>query len=291
MTRTLTVALAALSLLAHTASAQRAPTRDAALDQMVAAERAFAKAALDDTQGAFVQWMAADGYLYRPRVVRARAWLGARPMPPGLMLTWEPAYADMSASGDLGYTTGPWISTRRDFPDAPPTFGQYVSLWRRQADGSWKTELNLGVAHEPDPIGAKSLTRAPAPAYRATADGEAHRRSLFNADSALDAAARARRAAPAFLENRLPELRLLRPNRFAIRGDSAINVLRATPTYHWRTAGGGVSRAGDLGYTFGVYSITVPGGRGGETGDYLRIFRRDAKGTWRVVLDATSPTG
>ena len=48
--------------------------------------------------------------------------------------------------------------------------------------------------------------------------------------------------------------------------------------------------AGDLGYTDGVYAVTAAqNARPSETGDYLRIWRRDESGDWRVALDLTSP--
>ena len=280
----------ALVFSALPVAAQQRITTDTALASMVAAERAFSKHSLErGAQDAFLTWMSGDGFLYRPRVVSAHAFLRARPMPRGTLLTWDPAFADVAASGDLGYTTGEWISSRRDFPDAPPTFGQYATIWRRQMDGAWKAELNVGVAHEPDAVGVKSLATAAPPEYRSTTRGNApDRASLFSADSALSATARSSNAATAFQARAGAGMRLLRMGRFPIRGDSANALLRATPSYRWQHAGGGISAAGDLGYTYGVYSIVPQGGRA-EGGDYLRIWRRDRGGVWRVVLDLTSP--
>ncbi|MBX7124594.1 MAG: DUF4440 domain-containing protein [Cyclobacteriaceae bacterium] len=58
-------------------------------------------------------------------------------------LTWEPLKAE--ASGDLGYTFGNWTlksttTTGRD----TTTYGNYVSIWKRQPDGSWKYVLDTG---------------------------------------------------------------------------------------------------------------------------------------------------
>lgn len=280
----------ALISLAAPAAAQRIRS-DSALASMIAAERAFSKHSLErGTQEAFLRYMAEHSFLYRPKVVRARAFLQARPMPRGLMLAWEPAYADVAASGDLGYTTGEWISQRRDYPDAPPTFGQFATIWRRQADGSWKAEVNIGIAHDPDPVGVKALATAAAPEYRSNARrAAADSLSLFAADSALSVLAQETSAATAFQRRAGAGLRLLRMGRFPLRADTANAVLRATPTYRWKAVGGGISSAGDLGYTFGVYSIVPPLGGNTESGDFLRVWRRDRDGLWRVVLDVTSP--
>ena len=60
-------------------------------------------------------------------------------------LTWTPVYADISASGDLGYTYGTFEFRSKD-KDGKPTVGhgKYTSVWRKQKDGSWKVVLDMG---------------------------------------------------------------------------------------------------------------------------------------------------
>jgi ketosteroid isomerase-like protein len=60
-------------------------------------------------------------------------------------LTWTPVYADMAASGDLGYTYGTFEFRSRD-KDGKPTveYGKYVSIWKKQKDGSWKVVMDMG---------------------------------------------------------------------------------------------------------------------------------------------------
>jgi ketosteroid isomerase-like protein len=60
-------------------------------------------------------------------------------------LTWTPVYADMAASGDLGYTYGTYEFRSRD-KDGKPTVehGKYASIWKRQKDGSWKVVMDMG---------------------------------------------------------------------------------------------------------------------------------------------------
>lgn len=64
---------------------------------------------------------------------------------PGVSLTWEPSRADIAASGDLGWTTGRYVLESPE-ADGEVVRGQgvYVSLWRRQDDGSWKGVMDLG---------------------------------------------------------------------------------------------------------------------------------------------------
>src|SRR5208337_5592504 len=60
-------------------------------------------------------------------------------------LTWTPVGADISASGDLGYTYGTFEfhSKDKDGKDLVD-HGKYTSIWKKQKDGSWKVVLDMG---------------------------------------------------------------------------------------------------------------------------------------------------
>lgn len=62
-------------------------------------------------------------------------------------LVWTPVYADISASGDLGYTSGTYEFRSKD-KDGKPTVshGKYTSIWKKQPDGNWKVVLDMGNA-------------------------------------------------------------------------------------------------------------------------------------------------
>lgn len=58
-------------------------------------------------------------------------------------LTWEPIKADVD--GDIGYTFGNYFlkTQTADLRDTT-LYGNYVSIWKRQPDGSWKYVLDTG---------------------------------------------------------------------------------------------------------------------------------------------------
>lgn len=62
-------------------------------------------------------------------------------------LTWTPVGADISSSGDLGYTYGTYAFHSKD-KDGKPTvdYGKYTSIWKLQKDGNWKVVLDMGNA-------------------------------------------------------------------------------------------------------------------------------------------------
>jgi ketosteroid isomerase-like protein len=64
---------------------------------------------------------------------------------PNFTLEWNPIYADVAASGDLGYTIGKWTRTVKDSTGAATTaHGTYLTVWRKQKDGSWKVVADTG---------------------------------------------------------------------------------------------------------------------------------------------------
>jgi ketosteroid isomerase-like protein len=66
-------------------------------------------------------------------------------------LRWTPLGADISASGDLGYTYGNYEFQAKDKDGKPVVdYGKYTSIWKRQKDGSWKVVLDMGNA-SPEP--------------------------------------------------------------------------------------------------------------------------------------------
>ena len=69
-------------------------------------------------------------------------------------MSWEPVYAQVAAagdsSGDLGYTLGNYIARGIDAEGQEVAQrGNYVTIWRKQEDGSWKVALDTGNAGPP----------------------------------------------------------------------------------------------------------------------------------------------
>jgi ketosteroid isomerase-like protein len=64
----------------------------------------------------------------------------------GVQIAWEPVASGLSPAGDLGYTVG---TSRFTAPDSKGVRvethrGSYVTIWRRQPDGSWKVLFDTG---------------------------------------------------------------------------------------------------------------------------------------------------
>lgn len=257
-------------LFAAVLAAAPAPASD--YEDLVAAERAFAADALArNTRAAFLAYLAEDGLVFEPgptsgqRVWTARKEDKAR-------LEWAPEMAEVAASGDLGYTSGPWRFTPEG-ADKPAAFGHYFTVWRKGADGKWKVLIDHGVSHGevafPKTVlrrGGLSLGEAPTWPV-----GSAELRS---ADLAPAGALNPRMVSADFLR--------LRPGS---PPDSKAEG-KAFPDQAARIDTGQViSAAGDLAATWG-------GGASGPS--WIRIWRRpsasDAPGAgWVLAVDLSLP--
>jgi ketosteroid isomerase-like protein len=63
---------------------------------------------------------------------------------PGFQIRWEPESAFVSQSGDLAYMIERNVTTVND-PQGNPvtTYGKVVTVWRKDADGSWRNIVDM----------------------------------------------------------------------------------------------------------------------------------------------------
>ncbi|WP_246859541.1 DUF4440 domain-containing protein [Spirosoma sp. KCTC 42546] len=63
----------------------------------------------------------------------------------GPVLTWQVLKADASSSGDLGYTFGQWMLTKKDNAGKRTSEqGVYITVWKRQRNGQWRFVVDGG---------------------------------------------------------------------------------------------------------------------------------------------------
>ncbi|HEV2765145.1 MAG TPA: hypothetical protein VGV38_19335, partial [Pyrinomonadaceae bacterium] len=183
---------------AFAASAQ-GDGREAALRAMVESERAFSRASVErGISAAFVAYSADDGVIFRDTPLNSKKFWTERGTVPGL-LTWQPAYADMARAGDLGYTFGPWEFRPKTADEKPTGQGHFVTVWRRQPDGSWKFAADIGISNPPPSnVPALQLAETRGGKPDAKPDAEAERARLLKLESDFSADSLARGAATAY---------------------------------------------------------------------------------------------
>jgi ketosteroid isomerase-like protein len=82
---------------------------------------------------------------------------------PGNDISWQPSKVDVSSSGDMGYSMGSYTLTMKDAQGNPVTdHGKYTEVWKKQADGKWKTVADMWNSDLP--VAAVASSAAPAKA-------------------------------------------------------------------------------------------------------------------------------
>ena len=261
-----------------------------ALQEMVKTEQAFSKMAAEkSSREAFMAFIADDGLLFRPGAVNGKKWMLEHPVPPSdkkPLLVWQPAFAGMSESGDMGFTTGPW-EFKTDVKDEKPVgYGHFVTVWKKQPDGSWKFVVDLGITHPQSggPLTLWQPTETKKTQTVTPVDVTSTRQALLDRDQKYSAAVVSDSLAKAFVAYAAPEVRLYRVTHLPYIGrDAALEALaNTTGQVKWQPIAADVSRAGDLGYTHGTYEA------GNEHGSYVRIWRKQ-NGAWQIVMDVATP--
>lgn len=97
---------------------------------------------------AFLAYVADDGVLLRPNSYpiegrKAIEELYKKSSDSSYILTWNPLYADVSSSGDMGYTYGTW-EFKTKTGDDKPSYGTYTTFWKKDKKGKWKFVLDTG---------------------------------------------------------------------------------------------------------------------------------------------------
>ena len=274
-------------------------TSNVSLTSLVESERAFAATSVKiGARPAFMMYFADDAVVFRPHPVKYKAAMKNVPPPKSpteATLEWEPIWADISRGGDLGYTTGPSVWTDHSPAKRPTYYGFYFSFWKKQPTGEWKVVFDVGT-ELPGPYNEPRVLRSPARvenrAPTAEMSAQKQRSSLMIAESDFLETARQKGTRKALEENLDMEARIYRQNAQPVVGIDSIQAYFSTKPYlsTWEPLEASVAEAGDLGYSYGSYTIKN-GSRPGEDekGYYLHAWRRDASNRWKLVAEVTSP--
>ncbi len=245
---------------------------------LATAEMAFARESLElGTRTAFLHALSDEGILFQPGPQNGKKSWEAKPATGGGVLQWQPVLAATATNGDLGYTTGPWSFKENAAAKEATAFGQFVSIWRRE-NGQWKLLFDVG-SDNPRP----TATATELQLVENHAPNESPVIALASM-LALDRSYAADRAGK-FSSVAEESLRYYPPREFPILGQSAAAAaLRAAgKPITFGEAKGEVSHGGDLGVAWGEYTAdTIPG-------YYLRIWRKNRSGEWKLALELLRP--
>lgn len=258
---------------------------------VVEAERAFSGRSLErGAKAAFLDVLAPQSIVLDPGPQPGRQHYEAQ-KDVGARLSWVPGYAEVSRGGDMGYTTGLYTRSQAE----GTSFGQYATVWRKQADGTWKVVIDGGNRHAPPLQVAGKLEFLPAPAKVKRKDrpqplavGPELRR-LQAAEVVLNSAW-ATGGSQALVAHGTLDLRYLPPDAPMVSGRAAVEATLTTrqDTLSFTPTGAEIAASGDLGYSYGEADRKAGPSAPTEAGGYLRVWRRSERGVWQVALELHS---
>lgn len=253
-----------------------------AAQSIAAAETAFAVHSVrEDMRVAFLAAFADDGVFVRKGWVAARAHL-ANQAAPAIVLDWRAQYVEAAASGEIGLSTGPWKLTSKTQPAAPPAFGQFVTIWKREPGKPWKVAVDLGIGHP-----APSLWEQPLVSVAVRGETARGAASIRDAEERFASDARSSLRS-AYAKHGSDSLRFYRDGAAPVLGKAAAMASGAIAEegLAWSIDRIETSRAQDFGYARGSYAARNNSAI--ALGYFLRAWRVEA-GEWRIALDVANP--
>jgi len=260
----------------------------AKVNKVVSAEQAFDR--LVERKGikdAFLAVADSNGIVFKPHVIKITDFYNSIGKQPGT-LSWQPKFARISYNGDLAFSAGPYVY-QNGKDDTDKVFGDYVSVWRADADGKLKLLIDLGIQH-PEPE-KEELTdfKEPDTTKRGAASKDPFngKTVIMNTDKVFNHELTVSVLA-SYKEFLSPEGRYYFPGFEPISGTDKIMKFLANESIsiNAKTLEAGRSTSGDLAYTYGTARIK----KGDIVSDYnyVRIWEIDAGHKWNILLEVFS---
>ncbi len=257
------------------------------VSSLIDAETAFAADSDENgLQAALLARLAEGAVIFDPTPSEASAALqrGARLLE---RATWQPFRADIAASGDLGYTAGHWTNGADG--------GRYVTVWRYSPDATWRVRITARTAG--GPIAEKVDGALSIPFHRGWIRArrklyqEAARVAMLKADRDMAA-----RSLSDGLEHAVEGIAadsalFLRDGLIPLTGrEDVVTYLRKQKGItSWIPVDAEISRAGDLGFTYGLQTSKVSEmDTTAVTSAYVRIWKAKPDSTWQLDVDFVS---
>lgn len=258
------------------------PLAAADIDALVDAENTFAGDVAElGVRDGFLRHLIDESVVFRPLPTAARVWFEAQPSP-DFALSWSPWFAEISASGDFGYTIGPWTSRPLTAEGAGVSHGFYITVWIKNAEGVWRPLADHGIGGAELPKVRDGVVRL----GDAGRSGPIHGSYLLNtryqglmARALRLPLAQSRQDAAIESDWLADDLIALRAGREPLQGEEAARQivdrkLGATPP-----ALTVMAESGDLGMSLG--------GEPGK-GAYLRLWRHHDVAGWQLAAEVAT---
>ncbi len=241
-------------------------------------ELAFSRMAVEQgINAAFLEYLADDCVMFTPMPVNGKALYRNRPERKNI-LSWKPVLVEIAASGDVGFSTGPWeMHTTKN--DTPAAYGHFFSIWKKQQNGKWKVALDLGISyHKEKKEREELLIRTSAHTKNATkTNGNT---TVLKIEKSFSGTAAVRSLTDAYEHYASEKIRVYRDGYFPAEGETNGMELATADAKRYAFSPLAVSTAssGDLGYAYGV-AVTPEK----DSSLFVRVWRLEKE--WKIAID------
>jgi ketosteroid isomerase-like protein len=266
-----------------------AQTAHADVSAVIDAEKNFDKLVeRKGIKGGFLAVADPEGIVFKPDAVNITDFYTNIDKQAG-SLTWKPNLARISVNGDLAFTAGPYVYSNGK-SDTDKVYGDYVSIWKADADGKFKLLVDLGIQHpEPEQEAITDFKSPPDTAKQVAAskDPFAGKKILLATDELFNHSLSISTMGT-YKEFFSQEGHYYFPGFEPMIGQDKIMKFIGNEgiSITAQTANARRSTSNDLAYTYGKARITK--GSIVSNYNYVRIWEIDATHKWNVLLEIFS---
>jgi hypothetical protein len=242
---------------------------------MIQAERNFANTArVVSTSEAFIKYIDSSGIVFeKGKPVNGLEAYTKSERRPGILF-WEPEYAEIAATNDFGYTTGPWKYYSNSIKENPVANGYFITVWHLTKNG-WKFLIDFGItcSEQKKKIALKKKSGGNSKLLKEQEQVSTEAETKFIQAYTTQGVA----AYNTFLssQSRINYSGFL-PATDAAERKALIDSLPRNITY--TILGSGIAPGTDLGYVYGSALIND------KQDGYLRIWRKEKDG-WKIAVE------
>ena len=207
--------------------------------------------------------------------VNAKKFWASLPVLEGVF-SWSASYAEMSVSGDWGYTTGNYEHRAKTLADTVNDWGQYNTVWHKTDNGEWKYLIDMGTPHPPAQLEkfAKSIL-----IEKKSAGENTREDSLINLDKRFISSFEKNMPAAYQTYGSEKYIMTLSGNAAVTSTSQAIYLISKIPSsLKFHATGVKISPAHDMAAVYGDLE------KDDKRGNYMRIWRHEKNG-WKIALE------